>query len=74
MRRTPSCEQLLQSSLLERLVGADRNAIAPTPNLLHGELMTGGRRAHLNLEFGSQAIASAQPLALSAETPKAAAS
>jgi hypothetical protein len=51
MRRTPLCEQSLQSSLLERLVGADRNAIAPATNLLHGEPMTRGRVAHLNLEF-----------------------
>ena len=47
-------EQLLQPSLPQRLVGADRDAIAPAANLLHGEAMTGGRLAHLNLELGSR--------------------
>ena len=54
MRRTCLSEQLLQSSLLQRLVGADRDAIAPATNLLHGEPMTGGGLAHLNLELGSR--------------------
>jgi hypothetical protein len=53
MQRTRLSEQLLQSSLLQRVVRADRDAIAPATNLLHGEPMTGGRLAHLNLELGS---------------------
>jgi len=65
---------LLQPSLPQRLVGADRDAIAPAANLLHGEAMTGGRLSHLNLELGSGAIASAQPAFFSAELPSAAAS
>jgi hypothetical protein len=54
MRRIPSCEQLLQPSLLQRLVGANRDAIAPATNLLNGDPMTGGRLTHLDLEFGSR--------------------
>ena len=54
MRRTCLSEQLLQSSLLQRLVGADRDAIAPATNLLNREPMRGGRLAHLNLELGSR--------------------
>src|SRR5918994_7935503 len=46
-------EQLLQSSLLQRLVGANRDAIAPATNLLHREPMTGGGLAHLDLKLGS---------------------
>jgi hypothetical protein len=65
---------VLQSSLLERLVGADRNAIAPATNLLHGEPMTGGRLAHLNIEFGSRRDRVRPTTVLSAETPTAAAS
>jgi hypothetical protein len=53
MQRTSLSEQLLQPSLLQRLVGANRDAIAPTTNLLNGEPMTGGRLAHLNLKLGS---------------------
>jgi hypothetical protein len=74
MQRTSLSEQLLQPSLLQRLVGANRDAIAPTTNLLNGEPMTGGQLAHLNLKLGSGAIASAQPSLFSAETPRAAAS
>ena len=54
MRRTCLSEQLLQSSLLQRLVGADRGAIAPATNLLNREPMRGGALAHLNLELGSR--------------------
>jgi len=54
MRRTPSCEQLLQPPLLQRLVGTDRDAIAPATNLLDGEPMTGGRLTHLDLELGTR--------------------
>src|SRR5919201_5177299 len=46
-------EQLLQPSLLQRLVWADRDAIAPATNLLQREPMTGGGLAHLDLELGS---------------------
>src|SRR4051812_33920581 len=53
MQRTSLSEQLLQPSLLQRLVGADRDAIAPTTNLLNGEPMTGDRLAHLNLKLCS---------------------
>lgn len=53
MRRTSLSEQLLQPSLLQRLVGANRDPIAPTMNLLNGEPMTGDRLAHLNLKLGS---------------------
>ena len=74
MRRNALCEQLLQSSLLERLVGTHRDAIAPATNLLHGDPMTGGRLAHLYFELVPGAIASIQPLFFSAETPSAAAS
>ena len=35
MQRTRLSEQLLQSSLLQRLVRADRDAIAPATNLLN---------------------------------------
>jgi len=53
MQRTSLSEQLLQPSLLQRLVRANRDAIAPATNLLNGEPMTGGRLAHLNLKLGS---------------------
>jgi len=53
MQRASLSEQLLQPSLLQRLVGANRDAIAPATNLLNGEPMTGGRLAHLNLKLGS---------------------
>src|SRR3954471_20404927 len=53
MQRTSLSEQLLQPTLLQRLVGANRDAIAPTPNLLKGEPMTGDWLAHLNLKLGS---------------------
>ena len=53
MRRIPLCQQLLQSSLPQRLVGTDRDAIAPATNVLHREPMTGGGLAHLDLELGS---------------------
>ena len=52
MQRSRLSEQLLQSSLFQRLVGADRDAIAPATNLLHREPMTGGRLAYLNVELG----------------------
>ncbi len=76
MQRTSSSEQLLQPSLLQRLVGANRDAVAPATNLLNGEPMTGGGRlAHLNLKLRFLArIASAQPSRFSAATPRAAAS
>src|SRR5262245_54844469 len=54
MRRTPLFEQLLQSSLPQRLVGTDRDAIAPAMNLLQREPMTGGGLAHLDLELRSR--------------------
>jgi hypothetical protein len=44
---------LLQSSLLQPLIGAHRDAIAPATNLLHREPMTGGRLPHLNVKLGS---------------------
>ena len=47
-------EQLLQPSLLQRLVWADRDAIAPATNLLQREPMTGGGLAHLDLELGTR--------------------
>jgi hypothetical protein len=53
MQRPSLSEQLFQPSLLQRLVGANRDAIAPTTNLLNGEPMTGDRLAHLNLKLGS---------------------
>lgn len=52
--RTLLSEQLLQPSLLQRLVGADRDAIAPATNLVNGDPMTGGRLTHLDLELGSR--------------------
>jgi hypothetical protein len=70
MQRTRLSEQLLQSSLLQRLVRADRDAIAPATNLVHGKPMTGSRLAHLNLKLVPGAIASAQPLFFSAENAK----
>jgi hypothetical protein len=39
--------------LLQRLVWADRDAIAPATNLLHREPMRGGRFPHLNVKLGS---------------------
>jgi hypothetical protein len=74
MQRTSLSEQLLQPPLLQRLVGANRDAIAPATNLLNGEPMTGGRLAHLTSSSVPGAIASAQPSLFSAETPRAAAS
>ncbi len=51
-QRSGLSEQLLQPSLLQRLVGANRDAIAPATNLLNSDPMTGGRLTHLDLEFG----------------------
>ena len=53
MLRTSSTEELLQPSLLQGLVGANRDAIAPATNLLHREPMRGGRFPHLNVKLGS---------------------
>jgi len=53
MQRSRLSEQLLQSSLFQRVVGTDRDAIAPATNLLHREPMTGGGHAHLDLKLGS---------------------
>jgi hypothetical protein len=47
-------EQLLEPSLLQCLVGASRDAIAPATNLQHREPMSGGLLAHLNLKLGSR--------------------
>jgi hypothetical protein len=74
MQRTSLSEQLLQPYLLQRLVGANRNAIAPATNLLNNEPMTGGRLAHLNLKLGSWRDRVGPTVAFSAETPRAAAS
>jgi hypothetical protein len=52
-QRSRLSEQLLQSSLLQRLVSAIGDAIAPAANLLHREPMTGVRVAHLNLNLRS---------------------
>lgn len=54
MQRIGSSEQLLQPSFLQRLVGANRDAIAPATNLLNGDPMTGGGLTHLDLELGSR--------------------
>src|SRR5206468_9353333 len=54
MPRTLLSEQLLQPSLLQCLVGASRDAIAPATNLQHREPMTGGWLAHLNLKLRSR--------------------
>ena len=51
--RTRLSEQLLQPSLLQRVVRADGDAIAPATNLLHREPMRGGRFPHLNVKLGS---------------------
>ena len=54
MPRTLLSEQLLEPSLLQCLVGASRDAIAPATNLQHREPMTGGWLAHLNRKLGSR--------------------
>jgi hypothetical protein len=74
MRRTPLLRAVASIVASSALVGADRDAIAPATNLPHREPMTGGGLAHLDVELGSGAIPSAQPLFFSAETPRAAAS
>ena len=74
MQRNRLSEQLLQSSLFQRLVGADRDAIAPAQNLLQREPMTGGGLAHLDLELRSWRDRVDPPLFFSAETARAAAS
>ena len=53
MQRTGLSEQLVQPSLLQRLVGANRDAIALATNLLNGDPMTRGRLTHLDLKLGS---------------------
>jgi hypothetical protein len=73
MRRTRLSEQLLQPSLLQSVVRADRDAIAPATNLLNSEPVTSGRLAHLNLKLGSWRDR-VGPLFFSADTPRAAAS
>ena len=45
---------MLQSALLERLVGADRDAIAPAMNLLDRDPVASGRLSDLNLKLGSE--------------------
>jgi hypothetical protein len=47
-----SSQQLLQSALPDRLVGADRNAITPAMNLLDRDPVRGRWFSHLNLELG----------------------
>jgi len=70
MWRTSLSEQLLQPSLFQRFVGANRDAIAPATNLLNGEPMTGGRLAHLNLELGFRCDCVGQLRFFSAESVK----
>jgi hypothetical protein len=74
MRGTRLSEQLLQPSLLQSVVGADRDAIAPATNLLNGEPVTSGRLAHLNLKLGSWRDRVGPATVFSADTPRAAAS
>jgi len=54
MPRNRLSDQLLLPWLLQRLVGANGDAIAPATYLVHREPMTGGRLASLNLKLGSR--------------------